>query len=364
MSAISIELKDLKDALRDVLPEGEIRLLSADGGGSASGHRPDAEVRLGPIRLAVELSRSRSRPRLREAIQRVRTLCSGESSCVPMLASSYFSPSNQQYLRDEGVAFVDFAGNAWLVAPGIHIDRRGFANLQREEREQRDLFSDKASLVLRVLMMERAPLGIRQIADIVGARGEGVFLSPGYVSKIVAELERRGYAGRRDDKVVLRHGRDLLSEWVVSYRRHRKPGSGSYFMPAEDVESAMPRVAAVLSAADVDYVFSGHAGASLVDRHASFDVADVNVKDRVEAGEALVRGGARRVERGGNINLVEPYYRAAAFYGYQVPKGEMKVASDIQLYLDLYDYPVRGREQADHLYERRLRSWVERDDDL
>lgn len=364
MRARGTELKELEGALRVVFPEGEIRLLSGDESGRASGHRADAEVMMGPIRLAVELSKSGSRPQLREAIERVRTLCTDGSTCAPMLASSYFSPSNQQYLRDEGIAFVDSAGNAWLMAPGIHVDRRGFANPWREEREQRDLFSDKASLVLRVLMMQRAPLGIRQIADIVADRGRGAFLSPGYVSKIVAELERRGYAGRRDDKVVLRHGRDLLSEWVVSYRKHARPTGGAYFMPSEDAESAMPRVAAILDAAGVGYVFSGHAGASLVDRHASFDVVDVHVEDRAAAGDALVRSGARQVERGGNINLVEPYYRVAAFYEYQVPRGSMRAASDIQLYLDLHDYPVRGREQADHLYERRLRSWIERDDEL
>ena len=57
-----------------------------------------------------------------------------------------------------------------------------------------------------------------------------------------------------------------------------------------------------------------------------------------------------------------PYYRESAFYDRQMSKGGMKVVSDLQLYLDLYDYPVRGREQAEHLYERRLRSLVERDD--
>jgi hypothetical protein len=31
------------------------------------------------------------------------------------------------------------------------------------------------------------------------------------------------------------------------------------------------------------------------------------------------------------------------------------VVSDIQLYLDLHGYPVRGREQAEHLYDRRLK---------
>ena len=64
------------------------------------------------------------------------------------------------------------------------------------------------------------------------------------------------------------------------------------------------------------------------------------------------------------MNVAEPYYRVSAFFDDQVPKGGMSAASDIQLYLDLYDYPVRGREQAEHLYDRRLRPLLERGDAL
>ena len=42
------------------------------------------------------------------------------------------------------------------------------------------------------------------------------------------------------------------------------------------------------------------------------------------------------------------------FYGSREVKN-FRVVSDIQLYLDLYGYPVRGREQAEHLYDKRLK---------
>jgi len=37
----------------------------------------------------------------------------------------------------------------------------------------------------------------------------------------------------------------------------------------------------------------------------------------------------------------------------------LRVVSDLQLYLDLYNYPVRGLEQAEHLYEKRLSQMIE-----
>lgn len=161
---------------------------------------------------------------------------------------------------------------------------------------------------------------------------------------------------------MLRHADELLRDWTSAYRGRRRPAPQSYSILAPGAEDLLPRVAASFDAAGSDYVFTGHAGASLIDRHALFDVADVYVKDLVDVAPALADLGALRVERGGNINISVPYYRASAFYDRQVSKGGMQVASDLQLYLDLYDYPVRGREQAEHLYERRLRALVERDD--
>ena len=38
---------------------------------------------------------------------------------------------------------------------------------------------------------------------------------------------------------------------------------------------------------------------------------------------------------------------------------ELPVVSDLQLWLDLYDYPQRGREQAERILERGLRPQLE-----
>lgn len=121
----------------------------------------------------------------------------------------------------------------------------------------------------------------------------------------------------------------------------------------------MPTVAAALDDGGIDYVFTGHAGASLVDPYTEFDVAEVYVRDLDKAASALNAVGARRVERGANLIVSLPYYKVSAFYDAQVSSG-FKCASDIQLYLDLYDYPIRGREQAEHLYEQRLQPVIER----
>ncbi|MCE5190619.1 MAG: hypothetical protein LLG08_02465 [Actinomycetia bacterium] len=362
VASIDDEYRGLEHALREIFPGVAVEVSPSRSRGHALAAWADVHLASGRLHLRVVLQHAASRAQLIDAVELARLAPVDEGSSIPVIASPYLSPANQQLLRDANAAFIDYAGNAWLVAPGIHIDRRGFANPGKEERGQRDLFSDKASLVLRTLLVARSPMGVREIANTVSSKDERIRLTPGYVSKMVGELERRGYVSRSDEKIVLRHADELLRDWTSAYRGRRRPVPASYFVLAPSAEDLLPRVAEAFDAKGADYVLTGHAGASLVDRYTAFDVADVYVRELEDAVPALADLGARRVERGGNVNISVPYYRESAFYDRQMSKGGIKVASDLQLYLDLYDYPVRGREQAEHLYERHLRSLVERDD--
>ncbi len=358
------EYRDLERALREIFPDAAVEVSPTQSRGHEPAAWVDVHLATGSLHLGVELLHSSSRAKLIDAVELARLAPPHGDPSIPVIASPYLSPASQQLLRDANAAFIDYAGNAWLAAPGIHIDRRGFANPGKEERGQRDVFSDKASLALRTLLVARAPMGVREIASNVSSKDEQIRLTPGYVSKVVGELERRGYAAWSDEKIVLRHAQELLRDWTSAYRGRRRPSPQTYFVLAPSAEDLLPRIAESFDANGADYVFTGHAGASLVDRHAVFDVVDIYVRGLEDAALALADLGARRVERGGNVNISVPYYRESAFYDCQMSKGGMKVVSDLQLYLDLYDYPVRGREQAEHLYERRLRALVERDDRL
>ncbi len=356
------ERQNLEHALREVFPGAALEVGPSQSRGHAPAAMADVHLASGSVRLSVRLLKAVSRAQLLDSVELARLGKPEGDRSIPVIASPYLSPASQQLLRDADAAFIDYAGNAWLTAPGIHIDRRGFANPSKEERGQRGLFSDKASLVLRTLLVARSPMGVREIASTVSSKDERIRLTPGYVSKVVGELQRRGYVTKRDEGIVLRHATELLSDWTSSYRGRRRPIPASYFIIAPSAEDLLPRIAEAFDAMGADYVFTGHAGASLVDRYAAFDVAEIYVRDLEAMTPALVDLGARQVGRGANVHISMPHYRESAFYDRQVSKGGMKVVSDLQLYLDLYDYPVRGREQAEHLYERRLRSLVERED--
>jgi hypothetical protein len=94
--------------------------------------------------------------------------------------------------------------------------------------------------------------------------------------------------------------------------------------------------------------------------YAAFDRVDVYSAGASVTAELVSGLSLEPVEKGANVFVWDPYYKYSVFFGSREVDG-VRVVSDIQLYLDLLKYPLRGPEQAQHLYEAVLKSVVERD---
>jgi hypothetical protein len=123
---------------------------------------------------------------------------------------------------------------------------------------------------------------------------------------------------------------------------------------AVNVETIIQRLRNLKIPRKMNYALSVHAGASLVAPHAVYKEVHIYVEDRrgIEffKKEMYLKDSAQ----GANLVLMLPYYKHSVFYDRQIIDG-LAVVSDIQLYLDLYGYPVRGREQAENLFDKRLK---------
>jgi len=62
--------------------------------------------------------------------------------------------------------------------------------------------------------------------------------------------------------------------------------------------------------------------------------------------------------KGGNVKFVLPYDEGV-FYGTRKVR-DVKVVSNVQLYVDLYNFPARGEEAASRLLEVVLREWQQK----
>jgi hypothetical protein len=275
-----------------------------------------------------------------------------------VLILSYASPEKQALCKSYGLNYLDASGNAWIRLPGFHIDKQGFKPTSarqncHSDQSIRNVFSDKASLILRFLLgCEGA--GVREISRRLTA--DSFSISPSYVTKVLQTLGDERYIKREGSRYLLVNKRELVADWAADYKKHNRPARSGLFLPSRSMDDL---VAAIGSALGSEYVLTSHAGTSLVDSFAAFDNIEVLTRESDETIRVLEGVGAKQVERGANIQVAAPYYKVSAYYGARSILGIM-VASDIQLYLDLLCQPIRGREAAEHLFKRRIAQVIDK----
>ena len=90
------------------------------------------------------------------------------------------------------------------------------------------------------------------------------------------------------------------------------------------------------------------AGAHLIAPHAAWDSVHVIVDVPRAEMLAEVAQAAGWAPGPGKLVLMRPWYADSAWHGLRFVDG-LPVVSDLQLILDLWHHPVRGREQAEVL---------------
>lgn len=209
-----------------------------------------------------------------------------------------------------------------------------------------NIFSDKSSLVLRSLLKEADRNWV--IRDFVKEH----HLAQGGVWKVLSELRKKGFlaggARGRNASSQLRHSEEFLHEWTKAYT-FEKNQTYVYYTPDKNV---LPKIKSFFeSMKEKKYALALHTGANFITRH----VSDPNIylylnPDHFETLSLELRKAfdLKELKNGGNIYLIDPYYKASVFFGLQKIKG-YNIVSNLQLYLDLYHFPQRGREHAEYL---------------
>lgn len=250
-------------------------------------------------------------------------------------------------LRRQDASYVDPRGGAvHLVLPWLLVDRSGI-RVGREPTAQRPAnpFSDRNSLVTRVLLADPGrSWGVRELAAAAG-------VTPGTVSKVVQRLKTYGlvhaHAGRSGE-VRLADPRALLRRWTNAYDWTRNE-SLAFHAPIGDPQRFLKRLPRLMP--DGLWALTLQAGASLVAPHAAWERIHLYLALET-TGEFLrfAEGLGWQPSGDGQVVLMRPYYDESVWHGCR-KVGGLPVVSDVQLVLDLWHYPLRGREQAEHLME-------------
>jgi hypothetical protein len=277
--------------------------------------------------------------------QRLPELRQSHSNALVLLAAPSLSESARQRLRKAGINYIDLEGHVYIWESGFRIwleqpaVRRSPKPVRRGGRRPNP-FSKRASFVLRALM--EAPerrWGVRELSSETG-------LSVGYTSDVLSELAERGYAAGGNEGFSLQDPVRALFDWTSAYRWDRN-GIHSFTVAyePEELQDALRRE---LADSGIEYALTLLSGADQVARHVQHSQTHLYVRP-ADLEPALERVGEKLYGEpavsGGNLHVLDPYYARAAFYGVR-EAGGAPVVSNVQLFLDLVHYPVRGTEAA------------------
>ncbi len=283
-------------------------------------------------------------PRLaREAAYQLLRYAQSIPGSYGVFVAPYISPEAADICLRDGLGYADLAGNCYLSFGRVFIRKESHPNPFAVKQELRALYSPKAERVLRVLLVGPNTRWKTQ------ALAEEAGVSLGHVAKVKAALRDREWIRVEVEGFYLSNPEALLMEWAEqnTFRRNRVQD----FYAMKDVPEIESRLAEICEEAGVRYALTAFSGAA---RFAPF-VRYQRVFAYVDGGlDELVAGlDLKPVASGANLSLVLPHDEGVLYGATEVDR--VRVASPIQLYLDLRALRGRGEDAAEFLLKEEIR---------
>ena len=315
--------------------------------GSASA---DIALRLktpdGEQMVLVEVKAS-GQPRVaREAVNQLLQYQSKASKAYGVLAAPYISPQSARICTENGIGYVDLAGNCRLSFGRVYVEREGRPNPAPQRRDLRSLYAPRTTRVLRVLLLDpRKTWKLQPLAQEAG-------VSLGQVYNVKKRLADREWVRTEEQGLRLVEPGPLLTEWSQNYTYRRNAARDFYSLgaPAE-IES---KLAAACRQASVQYALTGFSAAARLAPMVRYQRVMAYVSG--DPDDFVKTLGLKEVSSGANVTLLSPYDEGV-FYGAADLSG-IQIVSPVQAYLDLIGFRGRGEEAATFLLEQVIqRQW-------
>jgi hypothetical protein len=298
-------------------------------------------------------------------VRRMRSLRPGVSFALICPA---LSPRSQTYCIEQGIDFIDLAGNISINVPGTFtLQRLGLRGKERSGESASaaftNLFSGRYSRVLRVLLEKPRPWTLTEIANELEAETNRVArafstrqiqfaVSLGTISKAISGLDEQLWVRRQGSSVVVPEPRRLLLEWAEKYKERFRWRLRSSFETSNPLGTTLMEINAGLQPLlRSPYAFTAAAAATDapfidLDRIDVFLLSNQSDAKLRQLDERPVSGTAPR------LRFIYPYDEGVLLYartGASVPR-----VSNIQAYLDLYARGGRDLKQADYLLDNAI----------
>lgn len=339
-------IRILPEKLEELVPELEVLEHEAQVSfGGSERYDLLLKVRIGQVtRTLLCEAKSVGEPRyVHQAISQISKVATEVSDISPIVAAPYISEEGRRLCREAQVGYVDFTGNVFLRFDSVFIDRSGEGPMPRDRKALRRLFAPVSSRVIRVILENPDKTWTFQ-----GLAQESK-ASLGLTYRVVDALDEKAYVDKKRGAISILRPGELLDLWAENYSVDMNP-SQTFYSFARSFSGFVDRLKDVAREEQFRYALTLHSGASKVAAFVRF--TDVHLYYQGDL-QTIVEGlDLRPVEVGGTIHVLSPYDEGV-FYNLQYI-DDVVVVCNTQLYLDLVNYPARGKEQADFLRERKM----------
>jgi len=295
--------------------------------------------------LIIEI-KSIGEPRhVERAISQLKLYANSVTNSYPIVASSYLSEKSREICKELNVGYLDLTGNIFIDLPYIHIEKETKKARIAEKKRQKSLFSPISTRIIRTLLIgPNSDWSIKSLSNKTGA-------SLGYTHRVVERLLNEKFLSRdKNFRLKLNDPKKLLEDWRETYS-YRQNTIYPFYTFEKNKDSFFKKLSKISNSNNLKYALTLHSGAHLIAPYVRFTEIHFYIDSSLEIWKEKL--DLRPVESGANIYLLKPY-DIGVFQGIQTI-NELKIVSNIQLYLDLYNYPKRGKEQAEFLREKKLK---------
>jgi hypothetical protein len=204
----------------------------------------------------------------------------------------------------------------------------------------RSVFFDKSSLVVRrILSKPKNKWVVRDFNDLV---------SLGTAQNVLDLMEKKAYVERTKKGfksfTKLTNKEKLIKDWLLFYDFNFNKILSYYYVD----DKILNKLKNIFR--NKPYALSSHLAANF--RTSFVKTGDIYVyveskffqDNKIKIIQEL---NLKKLVRGGNFHFIIPYYKNSVFYNIQKIEG-LNTVSNLQTYLDLYNFKPRGKEHADY----------------
>ena len=265
----------------------------------------------------------------------------------PVLITTFIGERTREILKKEGVGYLDLAGNCFLEFNNVYIEKIVDKNPFVDKRKLKTIFKPVSSRILRVLLEEPKKgwkiLELSRIAKV----------SLGQTYNVCRWLIDEEYIKKEQGLYYLTEPGKLLDEWCRNYT-YAQNKIFTYYSFEQNLGKLIEKVVGISEDKDLEYALTLLSGASIIAPFIrGISSLQMYVTDSERLSEWVSLLDLRPVESGSNISMYIPYDEGV--FDKTQKADDINIVSNIQLYIDLCNYPTRGREQAEFLRREKIK---------